>query len=258
MADDSSASGSQGAGNQERETLAKWVSIFVVFAILALSSIVLLTNRGDDETARYVFGAIVPLAASWMGTILAFYFSRENFVAATQSVRDLTQAVTGVDKLKTIPVTSKMRLLKDITFEQVVPGDEDKKKLSDLVQKFKDLERVLILDRSQAVRFLIYKSMIDKYLAGFSAGTAPAGGRSVADLTLKDLLDSDAAAKKMFETSFAFVGASATLADAKRELERIAKCGDVFVTRTAGKTKLFSAGSPTTPFWRTQRYDLPD
>jgi hypothetical protein len=235
MADDSAASGSQGSGNQEREKLAKWVSIFVVFALLALSAIVLLTNWGDKETARYVFGAIVPLAASWMGTILAFYFSRENFVAATQSVRDLTQAVTGADKLKTIPVTSKMRLLKDITFEQVIPGDEDKKKLGDLAHKFKDLERVLILDKSQAVRFLIYKSMIDKYLAGFSGGTAPVGGRAVADLNLKDLLDSDAAAKKMFETSFAFVAASATLADAKREMERIDKCGDVFVTQNGRK-----------------------
>ena len=38
-----------------------------------------------------------------------------------------------------------------------------------------------------------------------------------------------------FESSFGFVPSTATLADAKREMERIEKCADVFVTQSGKK-----------------------
>jgi len=234
MADVPSTSQGSAGSLRERAYLAEIVTAFSILGITVLSAFVLFKNWGDKEleTVRYVFASIIPLFASWMGTILAFYFSRENFMAATQSVAELTRAVTGLDKLKAIAVKDKMRALKDIVYEQVIPGSEDKKKLTDLLQKFKDVERILVLDSQAAVRFLIYKGMVDKYLAGFSRGTNLPAGKQVADLTLKDLIDSDAAMKSLFEKCFAFVPEDATLADAKREMEKIEKCGDVFVTRT--------------------------
>ena len=232
MADTTSSN--QGA-TTERSYVAEIVAAFSLLGITVLSTVVLVKNSGDKDMVRYVFASVIPLLGSWMGTILAFYFSRDNLAAATQSVKDLTQAVTGADKLKTIQVKDKMRPLKDITYEQVTPGDEDKKKLSDLVQKFKHVERIPILNSQLGIRFLIYKGMIDKYLAQFSQGKNLPEGKQVADLTLKDLLDSDPATKKLFESSFAFVAQTATLADAKHEMEKIDKCGDVFVTSTGKK-----------------------
>src|SRR5436309_3043459 len=177
---------------------------------------------------RYVFASIIPLLGSWMGTILAFYFSRDSLAAATQSVRDLTQAVTG-DRLKTVPVKEKMRELKDIKFVQCDEKDDGNKKLSDLTAM--GVERIPILNSQSVIRYLIYKVMIDKHLAQFAGKADP----QVAALTLKSLLDSDAQMKKLFQDTIAFVPLDATLADAKREMGKIPKCADIFVTNTGKK-----------------------
>jgi hypothetical protein len=213
----------------ERSRVAEIVALFSLLGITALSGIVLVR---DKASTTLVFTSVLPLLGSWMGTVLAFYFSRDNLAAATQSVRDLSQAVTGLEKLKTIQVKDKMRPLKDIKYEQVEPADEGKKNLSDLMQK--GVERIPILNAQSVVRYLIYKNMIDKYLAQFAGKADTVGGKKVSELTLTDLL-SDAAMKKFFESSFAFVPLTATLADAKREMEAIDKCGDVFVTNTGKK-----------------------
>lgn len=222
----------QGSPSPERSRIAEIVAAFSLAGVTIISAVVLIRDHTPD-TAKYVFAAVFPLLGSWMGTVLAFYFSRDNLAAATQSVKDLTQAVTGAEKLKTLLVKDKMRALKDIKFEQVDPADDDKKKISDLLQK--GVERIPILNAQTAIRYLIYKAMIDRYLAQFSQGKALPAGRQVADLTLKDLLDSDAGMKKIFETTIAFVPITATLADAKSAMEKIDKCSDVIVTNSGKK-----------------------
>lgn len=217
--------------------VAEIVTGFSLLGITVISTVVLAKSWGDpekgQETVRYVFASILPLLGSWMGTILAFYFSRDNLAAATQSVKDLTQAVTGAEKLKTLPVKGTMRALKDMKFETVDPADDDKKKLSDLLQK--GVERIPILNGQSAIRYLIYRAMIDRYLAQFTQGKSLPTGKQAGDLTLKDLVDSDPATKKIFESTMAFVPVTATLADAKSAMEKIEKCSDVFVTNAGNK-----------------------
>ena len=210
------------------------VSLSVV-GVVVLSCVVIVMDRTPD-TLKLVYASVLPLLASWVGTILAFYFSKENFLAATQSVTEMTKAVTGVEKLKAIPVREKMRPLSQITYQQVLPADDDKVKLSDLQKTFAKVDRIPILDDKLVVRFLIYRGMIDKYLSRFTPGGATApSGRPVAELTLKDLVNSDPDWKRTFENSFGFVAETATLAEAKAVmdvLDKIYKCNDVFVTKT--------------------------
>jgi len=207
------------------------VSLSVV-GVVVLSTVVIIKDHSAN-TLQLVFASVLPLLASWVGTILAFYFSKENFMAATQSVTEMTRTVTGVEKLKAIPARDKMRPLALITYQQVAAADDDTVKLSDLTKKFASLERILILDTNLSLRFLIYKGMIDKYLSRITLGGATLpSGRAAADLTLKNLVDSDPNWKHLFQTSFGFVGETATLADAKSVMDKIDKCGDVFVTKT--------------------------
>jgi hypothetical protein len=225
------------------DTSRRWLTYAVVVisiaGVIGLSIVVLLSKQtGNLDTAKFVFSAVLPLLATWVGTILAYYFSKENFMAATQSVTELARTVTSAEKLKAIPVKDKMRPLAMIAYEQVKPGDEDGKSLTDLLKKYANLERIPILDSSLSIRFLIYKSMIDKYLSRIAQGVAalPAG-KSATTLTLKDLLDSDPSLKFLFENSFGFVALSATLADAKRVMDQIDKCSDVFVTQNGTKSE---------------------
>jgi hypothetical protein len=219
----------------------RWLTFVVVIisvtgvVALGVTTLVVKSPGTNDpfEKVKYVSATILPLLASWVGTILAFYFSKENLMAATQSVTDLSKAITGIEKLKSIPVREKMRPLGAITFEQIPGGDESKVKLSDLLKKYANTERIIILDEKKAVRFLIYKSMVERYLSRIAtAAVASPQGVGIGDLALKHLLDSDAQMRGMFETSFGFVGATATLADAKQVMDKIAKCQDVFVTET--------------------------
>src|SRR5205807_604178 len=65
--------------------------------ILSLLIIVQAANAADSEK---IFNAILPVFGTWVGTLLAFYFSKANFDAATKSVTDIAQKMTGADKLQ--------------------------------------------------------------------------------------------------------------------------------------------------------------
>jgi len=103
--------------------------------VLLLSWLVIKYEVPDKraETTKYVFGTLLPLLGTWVGTILAYYFSMENLAAATQSVTDLAKTVTAMDKLRAVLVRDKMRPLAKSIIETVKPGDETNVKLVDLL-----------------------------------------------------------------------------------------------------------------------------
>ena len=90
--------------------LALTVASFVIVLGLGLGS--LLLARGDGATAlqsftyaKEILGILLPVASAWMGTIIAYYFSRENFEAATRSTMSLVKQLTPDEKLAAIPIT---------------------------------------------------------------------------------------------------------------------------------------------------------
>ena len=209
-----------------------WMAIFVL--ILSIGGLIILSIsvvfKGDDpESAKYVFAAVLPLLGTWVGTLLAFYFSKDNFESATRSVREMAAELTGVEKLKSVKVTEAMRSFKEITFSPLKKGEENKVQLNDLLNTFKDLERMPLTD-DQRMAYLVYKGMIYRFISQKAMKK-----EDVSKLTLKDLLESDSSLKLLFEKSFGFVSKAATLADAKTVMDAISrtiKCEDVFVTES--------------------------
>ena len=233
------------APNQESNLEAqsrRWLTFMVISigisGVVALGVVgLLLKGDAPPEKVKYVVATILPLLATWVGTILAFYFSRENFAAATQSVTELAKSVSGPEKLKSIPVRDKMRPIVAITHETINQGEEDKVKLGSLLNKYTSIERIVVLDAKNVVQFLIYKSMIERYLSRIATQQIqlPTGVSAIQDLTLKNFFDSDAQLFQLFQKSFGFVAAEATLADAKLLMEKIEKCSDVFVTQSGNR-----------------------
>jgi hypothetical protein len=160
-------------------------------------------------------------------------------MAATQSVAELARSVSGVERLRSILVTQKMRPVGQIEFEVLPPGQEDSVVLADLLKRF-DKERVLFVGTkaSPIVRYLIYRANINEYLSllGRDSTKLPAG-KTLAQVTLKDLLESNASQAAFFTSCFGFVSETATLADAKLVLDNIPKCGDVFVTKSGNRSE---------------------
>jgi len=238
MADDSGQNQESSLEAQSRRWLTFIVVVIGVLGVVGLGLASLLAYSADPkeslfERIKYVSATILPLLATWVGTILAFYFSKENLAAATQSVTALSKSLGGLEKLKSLPVRSKMRPLGAITFEKIAPGTEDTILLSDLLRKYASIERVIVLDVGSVVRLLIYKSMIEKYLSQVATNVKTvASGHPIDKLTLADLIASSSDMDQLFKSSFGFVSEDATLADAKQVMDKIPQCNDVFVTAT--------------------------
>lgn len=75
---------------ESREKLAKQVSLFAIagVSVIGITGILVLPwiNKDQREGLTYVYSVILPLIGTWMGTILAYYFSKDNFEAANKSV----------------------------------------------------------------------------------------------------------------------------------------------------------------------------
>src|SRR5215218_4627465 len=86
----------------------KWLAVGIVGAsivgIVSISAVAIAAAGATDraETSRLVFSAVLPLLGTWVGTVLAFYFARENLAAATES----TLRLAGIET--STPVTSVM------------------------------------------------------------------------------------------------------------------------------------------------------
>src|SRR5688572_6020838 len=71
--------------------IAKWVLGIAGIAIFGLSVVSLIGAmrvgpEQFDAASQRIFSSLLPLLGTWVGTVLAYYFSSKNFETASQSV----------------------------------------------------------------------------------------------------------------------------------------------------------------------------
>lgn len=203
--------------------------------VLSIVAIAVSSPKQKLETVKYVLSVVLPMLATWVGTVLAYYFSKENFAAASQSVTAMATRLSGMEKLKSVALKEKMRPLANIRYWPMKAGEEDKCKLSELLSKFDNLDRIPMLDDKARVLYLVYKSVINQFLAQVALNPNSNNDQQPSALTFQNLLDSDSKLKNMFQQSYGFVAETGTLGDAKQVMDavsRVSTCNDVFVTAT--------------------------
>lgn len=208
--------------------------------IIVLSIKILSVDQGDPvkslETAKTVFSSILPMLATWVGTVLAFYFSRENFESANRNVREMVNKITSMDKLQSVPVSKVLIPIKDIDYFRFSAEKPDEGKVflsADLIGilQGKNRNRLPILDQNDKPRYVLHRSLIDRF---FSEKSLPPATPPInlSTLTLKDMIEnSSEEVKKFARVSFGTVKETDTLADAKREMDRENGRLDVLVTK---------------------------
>ncbi len=136
------------------------------------------------------------------------------------------------DTLTATPVTARMLARGSMVAANLGLRPLDKQRLVELAERFdrEGATRIPLLDGQDRVRFVVHRSMIDRYIA--RRALAPNGGRPLSDLTLEDLMTDDPELKTMFEQGFAFVPADARMSDASAKMACRRECQDVFVTAT--------------------------
>ena len=150
----------------------------LLIAILALVIILLASDQDRFESAKWVFNAIIPLIASWIGTVIAFYFGRENFESATRQAMALTR-----DTLVDINVENIMISVKTIVYRKIDPADDVKYSLDSIFNLYKDIDkdRIPIFSTLLQPRLIIQKSTMIDYMNSKQNANA--------DLSLKDMID---------------------------------------------------------------------
>lgn len=203
-----------------------------------------------------LFTAILPLFGTWIGTVLAFYYTKENLQAANQSVRDLVEKVTSAKKLEAIKAKDVMIPVEKLKYKEFKTSDDASAiKLKDDLLDFlgrEGIQRAILLDENKNARYALHRSIIERFitLEYFKSSTAiseadnangddAAGAEQPAEAvvafptvaTLDDLIKSeDDQIKGVVKEGIQFINIDATLAVAK-SLMNNKYCQDVFITK---------------------------
>jgi hypothetical protein len=226
-----------------RERIAQIISLSVIISSGALGVIGLVLAglyigladnqvEGLDKAKdilQYIFSSLLPLWGTWIGTVLAYYFAKENFESANKHVSELVNRVTSAtDKLNAAAVTKIMMPFDKLKRTEVATAaDADSLNLKSLYDSLlqQGIRRALIFSKDRKVIYVIHKSLISDYLLRNQNVTTP--------LTIGTMkTDSDKDVKNAFANGVATVNKSATLLDVKNLMDNLPGCQDVFVTET--------------------------
>jgi hypothetical protein len=200
----------------------------ILIAVASAVAILAATNQGRPEMARLVFASVLPLLGTWVGTVLAFYFARENLQAATDSTLRLTRPIEAAT-----PVTQVMIPKAQIVSYDVKAGvDVKATSLFELRQMMKTAgkNRLPILSDTGVILYIFHDSSIAAF--ALNLGKDPDNQAAFTE-TIADLLN-DADLKSAVE-AIAVVGPEATLADARATMRSVPRCNDVFITARGQK-----------------------
>lgn len=193
--------------------------------IVSVTAIVAADGIDRKDMTRLVYAGTIPVLSTWVGTVLAFYFTRENMSAAAESTARLLGGLTSTPVMDVMIPAARMT-----AHDLPAGGDVKDVQLGELysVMAAAGVARVPILNDSKAVLYVVHKTTIDS----FARNLKPPKDPMTLTETMLELLNSPQH-KKMLE-AIGFVPPTAVIADARREMSSIAGCHDVFVT-TNGK-----------------------
>jgi hypothetical protein len=209
------------------DRLAMTVVILSAALIAVLSGLAIAFAGEKASTAKDVLNTVLPLIASWVGTVLAYYYSRENLNTATRNATEMAQQLSGAEKLQILRVRDSMIPVDRIDTLKV----EDTTPLADIVDFLhkRGRQRLPLFSERGVVRFIVHLSTINAFISQCALEKRPLEG-----LTFSDLIAEPAHAE-LLRTSFGVVSESATLAEAKAALEQGRDREDVFITRSGGR-----------------------
>ncbi|MCC6321774.1 MAG: hypothetical protein IT438_10120 [Phycisphaerales bacterium] len=217
-----------------KDRLAFWIVCFssAIAGLCAVTAIVcssFATTKGSAAAAKDILAILLPVIGTWVGTVLAFYFGKENFKTASEQ----TLAALG-QQLSQPAIDAAMPLDQFLATSIVVANREEAlaKSLDEIVRPVtgRGYYRIPILTAEHFPLYVVHRQPLDSFSADqCRRGVAPA------TLTLSHLL-ADPIEGPRVQSSFALVSRDATLADAKAAMASRSHCQDVFITTNGRDT----------------------
>jgi hypothetical protein len=206
-----------------RQVLALAVVVISLTAVVIVSGLVIgfATPEGKPEATRLVFSSVLPLLGTWVGTVLAFYFARDNLDAATTSTIRLGRSLRPET-----PVQDVMIPLARITAHRLAVGaDVAAVKLSDLLSNMttSGFQRIPLLTSDDRVVHVVHTSTLSAFAE--SSQLLPA---ALTTETMGDLLAIPKFASLV--SAIGFIGSAEVVDTARAAMGSVANCNDIFVT----------------------------
>lgn len=227
---------------RNREDIALAVLIASIVAVFALSVTVIWSANSEkrQEAAQNVMSSTLPLYGTWVGTILAFYFSRNAFEAAS-SATDRNLAVFQQGRNELVSASPPDNKLANIPLKALANGlifscdYKPERLLQEIVDELNDKNRyrVIVVDANTKVYVdLVYRINASAYLTQQpQSGETSQSSVISSTLTLQDYLNWQ---KEQGDQVVVFLPETATLAEADTKMKETSSCKDVIVT-TDGK-----------------------
>lgn len=227
---------------EQRFKIARVILMISAGSVILLAAVgFILLKEADD--IKYVFASILPLLGTWVGTVLAFYFSGENFESANRNVRQLVDKyITAAEKLEKVKVIDVMIPASKIdSFTLTDELDENTVLLSDLLKFLTEKKRyrLPVLTANSVMKYIVHRSEIDRRISEIITGDAAVENPIDVSkkLTFNDLSKPQSLESKYgFGSGFAVIAENSSLADAKQAMESISDyCRDVIITKSGNK-----------------------
>jgi len=193
-----------------------------------------------DIVQTYIY-AILPMIGTWVGTVIAFYFTNDSFQTASSETR-LTFAETRDARLRQIPVQRAMMPVSSVRGIAADDAGWQGVNFKTGVLDFLASEKIGRLPVFSSSRDRLYGIVHDSVVKDFALrhGVRPTSADAAASgATLAEFLE-DGEVSPRFRNSVGFVGPDATLADVKKAMDEVTArgypCRDVFVTDTGTPT----------------------
>ena len=207
-----------------RNTIAKIVLIGSCALLAICLTMVIITayihdvaNDTTVSTVKDVFNAVLPVIATWIGTVIAFYFGRDNFEAASRQLNSMVSKITP-DMYKDVPVKQVM-----IDFDTMLKYCKGTAMttLGDIENDFlnnSDKSRLPIVDKDSNPLYIMHKDEFNNLIQADPANKT----KTIASFNLYGFNQ---------PKGFVVISETATLKDAQQAYSKISTCQDVFVTK---------------------------
>ncbi len=223
-------------GGDIRERLTKFItySVIAVTIIIAIAAILMsLFGKMESNGLDYVAKTLVPLWATWIGTVLAFYFGKSNFDTATKSYETIINKLTSEERLSQTSIADMM-----IPFSKMETMDYEDSRSLTIQQildnkRFKPYNRYAFVDDSQVLRYIIHRNNFAQYIADH-VEQALTSGRNPKDTTFGDYIDEYGKSENSCTTwvgEDVYISISDNLLSAARQISSKRNVRDVFVTQ---------------------------
>ena len=203
-----------------QDTVALWTLFLSIGAIMILAFVVIYTGKAGDSMT--IFNTVLPVFASWIGTILAYYFGKENFKSANNQVQEMVKSMS-VENKEEQKITSIMRAIYAMALYKISSKDKVKNiTMGSLEKKFKEsrVSRLPIVDKDNHILYMVHESQITKYLVNESSKKEDTLEKFIQSINYSIAEDS----------GFVVVSQKTSLKEAKEKMEKNPSCKDIFIT----------------------------